>query len=105
MFLLKSTSCWLTSTKLHHWGHTIIYESRYDSFIDLQDKLHQNIARKRTLVAIGTHDLDTIKGPFKYMAKPPDQIKFKPLNQIKEFTAPQLMELYSVSILNMKKSF
>ena len=25
----------------------------YDSFIDLQDKLHQNLARKRTLVAIG----------------------------------------------------
>ena len=80
----------------------LIYESRYDSFIDLQDKLHQNIARKRTLVAIGTHDLDTIKGPFKYMAKPPDQIKFKPLNQVKEFTAPQLMELYSVSILSRK---
>ena len=75
--------------------------SRYDSFIDLQDKLHQNIARKRSLVAIGTHDLDTIKGPFKYMAKPPDQIKFKPLNQIKEFTAPQLMDMYSVrSTLN-----
>ena len=69
---------------------------RYDSFIDLQDKLHQNIARKRTLVAIGTHDLDTLKGPFKYMAQPPDQIKFKPLNQIKEFTATELMELYSV---------
>jgi phenylalanyl-tRNA synthetase beta chain len=70
-------------------------KERYDSFIDLQDKLHQNIARKRTLVAIGTHDLDTIKGPFKYVAEPPDQIKFKPLNQTKEFTAPQLMELYS----------
>jgi len=70
-------------------------KERYDSFIDLQDKLHQNIARKRTLVAIGTHDLDTIKGPFKYMAKPPDQIKFKPLNQVKEFTATELMELYS----------
>ena len=84
------------------WYLFNIYESRYDSFIDLQDKLHQNIARKRTLVAIGTHDLDTIKGPFKYMAKPPDQIKFKPLNQIKEFTALQLMELYSVSILSMK---
>lgn len=27
-----------------------------------QDKLHQNICRKRTLVAIGTHDLDTISG-------------------------------------------
>ena len=75
---------------------------RYDSFIDLQDKLHQNIARKRTLVAIGTHDLDTIKGPFKYMAKPPDQIKFKPLNQVKEFTATELMELYSVRIFGCR---
>ena len=36
------------------------------------------------------------------MAKPPDQIKFKPLNQVKEFTAPQLMELYSVSIYYSK---
>jgi len=72
-------------------------KERYDSFIDLQDKLHQNIARKRTLVAIGTHDLDTIKGPFKYMAQAPDQIKFKPLNQTKEFTATELMDLYSVS--------
>lgn len=34
----------------------------YASFIDLQDKLHQNICRKRTLVAIGTHDLDTVQG-------------------------------------------
>ena len=71
-------------------------KERYDSFIDLQDKLHQNIARKRTLVAIGTHDLDTIKGPFKYTAQPPNEIKFKPLNQQKEFTATELMDLYSV---------
>ena len=34
----------------------------YASFIDLQDKLHQNIGRKRTLASIGTHDLDTITG-------------------------------------------
>lgn len=27
----------------------------YDSFIALQDKLHQNIARKRSLVAIGEY--------------------------------------------------
>jgi phenylalanyl-tRNA synthetase beta subunit len=43
-------------------------ESRYNSFIDLQDKLHQNLCRKRTLVAIGTHDLDTLQGPFTYEA-------------------------------------
>lgn len=36
-------------------------EARYSSFIDLQDKLHQNLCRQRTLVAIGTHDLATIQ--------------------------------------------
>lgn len=34
---------------------------RYKSFIDLQDKLHQNLCRQRSLVAIGTHDLSKIK--------------------------------------------
>lgn len=54
--------------------------------------------RRRTLVAIGTHDLDTIKGPFYYDARPPSAIKFKALNQTEEMTATQLMELYSVSV-------
>lgn len=67
----------------------------YDSFIDLQDKLHQNIARKRSLVAIGTHDLDKIQGPFRYVAQPPSQIKFVPLKEVKEYTAVELMDLYS----------
>ncbi|XP_065907114.1 phenylalanine--tRNA ligase beta subunit-like [Dysidea avara] len=67
----------------------------YGSFIDLQDKLHQNIGRHRTIVSMGTHDLDTLEGPFTYEALPPDQIKFKPLNQSKEYTAAEMMELYS----------
>lgn len=46
--------------------------ARYNSFIDLQDKLHQNICRKRSLVAIGTHDLDKVAGPFTYEALPPE---------------------------------
>jgi len=70
-------------------------KARYNSFIDLQDKLHMNLARRRTLASVGTHDLDTIQGPFKYMAKPPEDIKFRPLNQSKEYTSQQLMELYS----------
>ncbi|XP_048361348.1 phenylalanine--tRNA ligase beta subunit [Sphaerodactylus townsendi] len=69
-------------------------KDRYDSLIDLQEKLHQNICRKRSLVAIGTHDLDTVVGPFTYTAKPPSEIKFKPLNQDKEYTASELMDLY-----------
>uniref|UniRef100_A0A8C1XPA5 Phenylalanine--tRNA ligase beta subunit n=1 Tax=Cyprinus carpio TaxID=7962 RepID=A0A8C1XPA5_CYPCA len=69
-------------------------QERYESFIELQEKLHQNICRKRTLVAIGTHDLDTISGPFTYTAKPPGEIRFKPLSQSKEYTAAELMSLY-----------
>ncbi|KAL1297141.1 hypothetical protein AAFC00_004717 [Neodothiora populina] len=69
-------------------------KSRYESFIALQDKLHQNLARQRTLVAIGTHDLDTIKGPFTYEALPPQDIKFAPLNQTKEMNAQEMMEFY-----------
>ena len=45
--------------------------ARYASFIDLQDKLHQNLCRQRTLVAIGTHDLEKLQGPFSYEALPP----------------------------------
>lgn len=69
-------------------------KERLDSFIDLQEKLHQNICRKRSLVAIGIHDLDTICGPFTYTALPPAEIKFQALNQTKEYTAVELMQLY-----------
>eukprot|EP00466_Bigelowiella_natans_P012459 jgi/Bigna1/85766/estExt_fgenesh1_pg.C_60051 len=69
-------------------------QMRYKSFIDLQDKLHTNICRQRTLVAIGTHDLDTLKPPFTYEALPPKDIKFKPLNEEKEFTGETLFPYY-----------
>lgn len=69
-------------------------QERYDSFIELQEKLHQNVCRKRTLVAIGTHDLDTISGPFTYTARPPAQIRFRPLNQSQELTALEMMSMY-----------
>lgn len=52
--------------------------------------------RKRSLVAIGTHDLDTVRGPFTYDALPPGQIRFQPLSQGRTYSAPELMELYSV---------
>ncbi|KAL8759289.1 MAG: hypothetical protein Q9184_003674 [Pyrenodesmia sp. 2 TL-2023] len=66
----------------------------YDSFIGLQDKLHQNLARQRSLVAIGTHDLDTVQGPFSYEALPPEKIEFVPLNQTRSMTAADMMTFY-----------
>ncbi|KAI0127914.1 phenylalanyl-tRNA synthetase [Xylariales sp. AK1849] len=69
-------------------------QKSYNSFIALQDKLHQNLARQRTLVAIGTHDLDTVKGPFSYEALPPKEIEFVPLNQTKSMSAEEMMAFY-----------
>ncbi|KNC52321.1 phenylalanyl-tRNA synthetase, beta subunit [Thecamonas trahens ATCC 50062] len=65
------------------------------SFIELQDKLHHNICRKRTLVAIGTHDLDTVQGPFRYRAIAPEDISFVPLNKTEETTGAGVMDLYA----------
>ena len=63
-------------------GAFFFWQASYDSFIDLQDKLHHNLCRRRSLVAIGTHDFDTLKGPFLFDALPPSEIKFRPLNQV-----------------------
>jgi len=64
----------------------------YASFIELQEKLHRNICRLRTLASIGTHDLDTVKGPFVYRAEKPEDIKFAPLTDgSKVVDARQLM--------------
>lgn len=74
---------------------TIEDRVRYNSLIDLQDQLHRNLCRRRTLVAIGTHDYDTIKGPFVYDARPPSEINFVPLTPSdKEYTATELIEKF-----------
>ncbi|KAJ8146442.1 hypothetical protein OY671_000472 [Metschnikowia pulcherrima] len=69
-------------------------ERKYASFIALQDKLHTNLCRNRTLVAIGTHDLDKLTPPFTYEALAPQDISFVPLNQEKKMNGAELMEFY-----------
>lgn len=44
---------------------------------------------------VGTHDLDTITGPFIYDAQPPKDISFVPLNQTEVFRSDILLEKYS----------
>ena len=72
-------------------------ERSYNSFLDLQDKLHHNICKRRQLVAIGTHDLDKIKPPFRYRAMPPKDIQFVPLAQEKSFNAEELFAYYKTA--------
>ena len=70
-------------------------ERAYNSFLDLQDRMHNNICRRRTLVAIGTHDLDSVKPPFYYRARAPKDINFVPLAQTRSFNAEELFAFYA----------
>uniref|UniRef100_A0A1I7YFS6 Phenylalanine--tRNA ligase beta subunit n=1 Tax=Steinernema glaseri TaxID=37863 RepID=A0A1I7YFS6_9BILA len=79
-----------------------ITQEAYNSFIDLQDKLHQNIGRKRTLVSMGTHDLDTVTGPFEYRFMEQKDIVFRALNQAEEMDATKLLEVFQKDT-NMKQ--
>eukprot|EP00753_Platysulcus_tardus_P000733 PLAT10674.1.p2 GENE.PLAT10674.1~~PLAT10674.1.p2 ORF type:complete len:524 (+),score=300.42 PLAT10674.1:49-1572(+) len=72
--------------------------ARYDSFIALQDKLHHNIARKRTLVAIGTYDLSKLSPPFTYEARAPEDIRFQPLGCDGEMDGHEIMEYFRTDV-------
>ncbi|CAD8133912.1 unnamed protein product [Paramecium pentaurelia] len=65
-------------------------EDSFKSFLSFQDKIHQNYARKRTLVSIGTHDLDKIEGPFFYDAQAPQDIVFQALKQTEQMNCIDL---------------
>lgn len=74
---------------LHFTEETLI------GFMELQDKLHNNICRGRTLVSMGTHDLDTVTGPFRYAGLNPESFKFVPLNRTECVNGVELLELLS----------
>lgn len=72
-------------------------EASFANFIELQDKLHHNLCRKRTLVAIGTHNLDVIdlSKPITYKALPQKGgFKFVPLYQTEECDAERMFQLF-----------
>lgn len=52
-------------------------------------------------MSIGTHDLDTIQGPFTYEALPPSDIKFAPLDSEDSVSAVQLFENIRVCLLSL----
>lgn len=75
----------------------------YESLMDLQTKLHQNLCRKRTLATIGVHDMDRIQEPLYYRLERPDEIVFAPLTDgTNEYSAAELMALYSEGNSHLK---
>ncbi len=59
--------------------------------IQLQEKLHDTLGRKRKKVAIGIHDLDKVTPPFRYIAANPDT-KFVPLEAKSEMSMKDILK-------------
>lgn len=60
--------------------------------IEIQEKLHITLGRKRKKVAIGIYPLEKIKLPITFKALEPDYIKFIPLESDKEMSGLQILQ-------------
>ncbi len=67
-------------------------DEKIKEIIDIQEKLHTTIGRKRKKLAIGIYPLEKIKLPITYKAVEPDKIKFIPLESDKEMSGLQILQ-------------
>ncbi|MDD3399202.1 MAG: phenylalanine--tRNA ligase subunit beta [Candidatus Methanomethylophilaceae archaeon] len=62
------------------------------SLMEVQEKLHTTIGRKRSKVAIGVHDLDKVRPPFRYLAVEPHVLRFVPLGKEEEWDLEEILD-------------
>jgi len=55
-------------------------EEEVATLMNIQEHLHWAVGRDRRKVAIGVHDLDKVKPPYRYTAVKPDSVSFIPLH-------------------------
>ena len=60
--------------------------------IEIQEKLHATLGRKRKKMAIGIYPLDKIKLPIKFKALEPDKIRFIPLESEREMSGLEILQ-------------
>ena len=66
-------------------------DNKIKEIIDIQEKLHITVGRKRKKLAIGIYPMEKIKLPITFKAMDPDKIKFKPLEAAREMTGLQIL--------------
>uniref|UniRef100_A0A8C9GQZ4 Phenylalanine--tRNA ligase beta subunit n=1 Tax=Piliocolobus tephrosceles TaxID=591936 RepID=A0A8C9GQZ4_9PRIM len=71
-----------------------INEMVYNNIIELQEKLHHNIGKKRVLLAIGIHDYDKIHFPLEYKFMEKNKINFRPLNESVNVSGDDFLDFY-----------
>lgn len=67
-------------------------DSKIKEIIDIQEKLHFTLGRKRKKFAIGVYPLEKVKLPIIYKAIEPDKIKFIPLEGKKEMSGLEILQ-------------
>jgi len=67
-------------------------DEKIKEIIEIQEKLHITIGRKRKKLAIGIYPLERIKLPITYKALEPDKIKFIPLEMDREMSGLQILQ-------------
>ena len=67
-------------------------DEKIKEIIEIQEKLHMTIGRKRKKLAIGIYPLEKIKLPITYQALEPDKIKFVPLETDREMSGLQILQ-------------
>jgi len=67
-------------------------ENKIKELIEIQEKIHTTLGRKRKKIAIGIYPLEKIKLPITYKATEPDKIKFIPLEFHKEMSGLEILQ-------------
>jgi phenylalanyl-tRNA synthetase beta chain len=68
------------------------------SLMELQEKLHLTMGRKRSKVSIGIHDLDKVTPPFTYKAVDPESVSFVPLAKTERMNMREILERHEKGI-------
>ena len=71
---------------------------RLKYIMDFQENLHWVIGRDRKKVAIGIHNADAVKAPFKYIATPKDANAFVPLEKDSPMTPQEILEKHEKGV-------
>lgn len=80
-----------------HTACAIVKGLKFDNdkikeLIEIQEKIHITLGRRRKKLAIGIYPLDKIKLPITFKAMEPDKIKFIPLEMDREMSGLQILQ-------------
>lgn len=67
-------------------------KKKINGLIQLQEKMHETMGRRRDKLAIGLHDLSTVDAPFTYKAVEPEKVSFTPLEYDRNMQLGEILD-------------